>query len=425
MVEQTQVQRVESVLKQIQELKKVEEEVAKATGKNFNVFSVPGFGYNELDHSAFLANLLNPKGTHSQGAIFLRHFLTQLDSFECENLEDFKVTREEDVGAYGQIDILLEKEDACIIIENKIKIDPEDQDRQLERYYKYAKKEKGLQNEQIKLIYLTPDDGIEPGEISLSREDCQRYLDIKLLILMSYKNHILKWLENCLKEVAKIAPIREVLFQYQALVKKLTGQPMNKELTMEISDILIRDYYALLTELENSVREAKTRIGYNFWEKLKKKIESCGLERFRSNANKLSEVSKDNVYENRSGITFKVCECKLDPTFKIVLRIELRMDNNTQVFYGFVLLEDGSRVDHSDKERFGRYANLVSDELKTPWREWLGVKVLKDVSFSDFGAEQMSYIVEDDKLKELVDGIAKEIKDAVDKFVKAKEDAGL
>ena len=45
--------------------------------------------------------------------------------------------------------------------------------------------------------------------------------------------------------------------------------------------------------------------------------------------------------------------------------------------------------------------------------------------FSDLGTEQMSYIVEDDKLKELVDGIAQEIKDAVDKFVKAKEVADL
>lgn len=47
MMEQTQVQRVESVLKQIRELKEEDEKAAQATGKNFNVFSLPGFGYNE------------------------------------------------------------------------------------------------------------------------------------------------------------------------------------------------------------------------------------------------------------------------------------------------------------------------------------------------------------------------------------------
>ncbi|MDE2808106.1 MAG: PD-(D/E)XK nuclease family protein [Gemmatimonadota bacterium] len=413
MTDQIQVQQVESVLKQIQELKEEDERAAKATGKNFNVFSVPGFGYNELDHSAFLANLLNPEGTHSQGVVFLRHFLKQLDSFDCENLEDFKVTREAYVGAYGRIDILLEKDDACIIIENKIKIDPKDEDRQLNRYYTYAK-EKGLQDEQIKLIYLTPDDGIEPGEISLSREDCQRYLDIKLLILMSYKSHILKWMEDCLKEVAKIAPIREVLFQYQALVKGLSGQPINKELTMKISDILIKNY-DLIPELENSIPKAKEHIQDKFWEKLAKKIpQVCGLE----------------VWDDMErGRIFKVSGCKSLPSFEIALMVELELYKG--VWYGFVLLENSSQVGKCEEKQFKRYVNLVHNALETrDTNEWvLGWKYLKDRNeanlFSDFGAEQMRYIAEDDELKKTVETFAQEIKDAVDKFVKAKEDAGL
>ena len=418
MVEQIQVQRVESVLKQIRELKKVEEEVAKATGKNFNVFSVPGFGYNELDHSAFLANLLNPKGTHSQGAIFLRHFLTQFDSFECENLEDFKVTREEDVGAYGQIDILLEKEDACIIIENKIKINPKDEDRQLNRYYTYAKKEKGLQDEQIKLIYLTPDDGIGPGEISLSREDCQRYLDIKLLILMSYKSHILKWMEDCLKEVTRIAPIREVLFQYQALVKGLSGQPINKELTMKIGDILIENY-DLIPELESSISEAKERIHDKFWEELVNKIR-C-IER-------LDDVKiNDGMVPKDDKITAKVFGFELEPP----LRMELIVGEGGGVWYGFGLFKKGQRVSERDKGRIQRYLDLASGRPYTNTKLELDTKYkyLKDPNqrylFHYLKAGQMRDIIDDDKLEKLVDGIAQEIKDAVDKFIKAKEDAGL
>ena len=74
MVEQTQVQRVESVLKQIEELKEEDEEIAKKTGKNFNVFSIV-VKKDEVKHSAFLKDLLDPKGTHSQDAVFLEHFL--------------------------------------------------------------------------------------------------------------------------------------------------------------------------------------------------------------------------------------------------------------------------------------------------------------------------------------------------------------
>ncbi len=417
MVEQ-KVQRVESVLKQIRELKEDDEKAAKATGKNFNVFSLPGFGYNELDHSAFLANLLNPKGTHSQGAIFLRHFLKQLDSFECEKLEDFKVTREKNVGAYGQIDILLEKEDACIIIENKIKIDPKDQDKQLDKYYKYAKKEKGLQNEQIKLIYLTPDAGIEPGEISLSREDCQRYLDIKLLILMSYKSHILKWLEDCLKGVAKIAPIREVLFQYKALVKGLSGQPINKELTMKISDILIENY-DLIPELESSISEAKKSIHDKFWKKLADKI--CGIER-------LDDVKvKDGMVPKDDKITAKVLGFELEPP----LTMELIIGEGGGVWYGFGVFKKDQRVSERDKGRIQRYLDLAGGKPYTNTKLELDTKYefLKDRNqrylFDDFKAGQMRDIIDDDKLEELVDGIAQEIKAAVDKFIKAKEDAGL
>ena len=279
MTDQIQVQQVKSVLKQIQELKEEDERAAKATGKNFNVFSVPGFGYNELDHSAFLANLLNPEGTHSQGVVFLRHFFKQLDSFDCENLEDFKVTRESYVGAYGRIDILLEKDDACIIIENKIGDeckDAEDQAGQLNKYYKYAKK--SFTDEQIKLIYLTPD-GRKPSEDSLRGEDGQKPLDVGRVICMSYESHIAKWLEECIKKVTEIDPIREVLLQYQMLVKEPIGELVNEELIMKVVKVLT-EKYDLISLLELSIPETKKRILDKFWEGLYKGIpERCGIEK--------------------------------------------------------------------------------------------------------------------------------------------------
>ena len=146
----------------------------------------------------------------------MRHFLKQLDSFDCENSEDFKVTREAYVGDYGQIDILLEKDDACIIIENKIdneesKIYDKDKAGQLNRYDRSAKA-KGFKNEQIKLIYLTPD-GRKPSEDSLRGEDGQKPLDADRVICMSYESHIVKWLEDCFKEVVGIARLQDTLLQ--------------------------------------------------------------------------------------------------------------------------------------------------------------------------------------------------------------------
>ena len=413
MTDQIQVQQVESVLKQIQELKEEDERDAKATGKNFNVFSVPGFGYNELDHSAFLANLLNPEGTHSQGVVFLRYFLKQLDPLDCENLEDFKVTPEAYVGVYGRIDILLEKDDACIIIENKIndeerKIYAEHQAGQLNRYYMYAKEK--FTDDQIKLIYLTPN-GRRPSEDSLRGEDGQKPLDVGRVICMSYESHIVKWLEECIKKVVEIDPIREVLLQYQMLVKEPIGDLVNEELIMKVVKVLT-EKYDLISLLELSIPEAKKRILDKFWEGLYKGIpERCGIE-------KCSKEPEERI-KGCPEIEFKVPSFKADK-FDIGLRIQLEKSGNSyRVCYGFCLLENNKSVDKCREGHFDRHVELIRDALCMRNRKdfWLGWKSLKSVSMADF--------VRDDKLKKLVKSITDESKIAVKIFKEKAQEKGL
>ena len=411
MVEQTQVQRIKSVLKQIRELKEEDEKAAQATGKNFNVFSVLGVERREVRHSAFLADLLNPKGSHQQGAVFLEHFLKLpplLEKLPClffENFGEFQVTKEQyapysDDG-HGLIDIFLKKRDACIIVENKIdkSLDPG----QLNKYYTYARGY--FEDRQIGLIYLTPD-GKKPSKESLAGREP---LDADRVICVSYESHIVEWLEDCLKKVVGIARLHEMLLQYQEIAEKPTGQLINKELTMKISDVLIKDYY-LITELENSITEAKRHIRGKFWKKLEKKMGVCAVER-----------CDDKEMERN----FKVSRCERLPCFEIVVRVKLY---SLAVWYGFGLLENGSIVERCEEEKFEKYVALVRDVLKANGsdKNALGWKLLKyqgeAVSFSDFGTEQMRHIVEDDKM---VDDIAQEIKNAVDRFKEAKEDAEL
>ena len=422
MTDQTQVQRVESALKKIRQLKEDDEKAAKDTGKNFNVFSVLGVERKEVRHSAFLKDLLDPKGTHSQGAVFLEHFLNLeplrlADSFGYGKLDDFQVRTEAATNANdGRMDILLKKDDAYIIIENKI--DAEDQTDQLSRYYRNAKK-RGFEGEQIKLIYLTLD-GKPPSEKSLSSRYGQKLLNEDRVIYMSYESHIIKWLKDCLKEVGGIARIREVLLQYKEIIKELTEQPINEELTMEISDILTKEH-DLIPELEKSILETKVRLQYKFWEKLRKKItEDCNIE--------FSKVSEDDVRRffrknGYLGIEYKVAT--LTSTFDIAFRVELdaSMQYRDKVYYGFVLLENGSKFKGCCGEQFDKYANLADDALGQGNRNdyWLSRKDRRyQNQDSSFG-----YIAEEAELEELVETIAEETKDAADKFVKAKEDAGL
>ena len=418
MTDQTQVQRVERVLKQIRELKEEDERAAKATGKNFNVFSVLGVERKEVRHSAFLKDLLDPKGTHSQGAVFLEHFLKlsplleKLPRLFHENLREFQVTKEQYApysdDEYGWIDIFLKKRDACIIIENKIDkpLDPG----QLNKYYKYARGY--FEDRQIGLIYLTPD-GKKPSEESLSGQES---LDADRVICISYESHLVEWLKDCLKEVVGIARLHDILLQYQKITEKPTGQPINKELTMKISDILIKNY-DLIPELESSISEAKEHIHDKFWKKLADKI--CGIER-------LDDVRvKDDSKDYK--ITAKILGFELDPP----LTMELIVGEGGGVWYGFGVFMKRQRVSERDEGRIQRYLDLADGSPYTDNRLGLDMKYeyLKDPKqrylFYDFGVDQMRDIIDDDKLREMVGKIAKKIKNAVDKFIKAKEDAGL
>ena len=400
--------RIEDILKEIRELKK-QHEKRVATGEFFNVFLIDGVKINEDTHSAILADLLNPNGSHRQGAVFLKHFLNLeplglADSFDYGELEDFHVKGKAN-SKYGEIDILLEKkDDACIIIENKIH-DAVDQDSQLYRYYKYAKER--FTDDQIKLIYLTCGGGV-PNENSLRGKDGEEYLDIGRVTCMSYERGIIKWLEDCLKEVIGSIRLHDILFQYQELIKELIGQP--KELTMKISDVLTRDY-DLFIELNNSIIEIKRSRRYEFFKKLKREI------------TEVYDIKKTNKKEE---ITAKVSIFESDPCFTMVLLVH----GKKNPWYGFsVHNEEGQDVSECYKDHFKKYLDLAGDEFNTTTGWGLGWKYMKyrdqQVSFSDLLTEPMRYIVDDNELEKMVGKIAQEIKDAVDRFRRAKEDAGL
>ena len=181
----------------------------------------------------------------------------------------------------------------------------------------------------------------------------------------------------------------------------------------KIVKILAKNY-DLITELEDSIPKAKKHIQNKFWEKLERKItQICDLE---------------VCFPMENGRIFRVSRCKSPSSFEIALEVELDVHG---IWYGFVLLENGSRFGKCKEKQFKKYVSLVHKIFgTTDINEWvLGWKYLKDKNeenlFSDFGTEQMGCIADDAELEKLVGEIAKEIKGAVDKFIKAKEDAGL
>ncbi len=69
---------MKNLLSQVSSIIQQYEKVAELTGENFNVFKILKVETKEVKtHSAFIAELLNPQGSHGQGDVFLKLFVEQ------------------------------------------------------------------------------------------------------------------------------------------------------------------------------------------------------------------------------------------------------------------------------------------------------------------------------------------------------------
>lgn len=136
-------------------------------GACFNPFA--RIAIKEIHHSRLVGDLLNPKGSHGQGDLFLQCFLDHL-GIPNPSHGQWDITVET-----GRVDILLwrEKPEECvIIIENKSNNAP-DQLNQLYRYWHEQvylwKPMKACDHDSCRIIYLPADGGKMPAPHSLER----------------------------------------------------------------------------------------------------------------------------------------------------------------------------------------------------------------------------------------------------------------
>lgn len=207
-------------------------------GENYNLFSILSIERYELKHSALIANLLDPKGSHGCGDAFLRAFFeialkgTAYPFEECtlphSYTEYYTGPIAGDTG--GRIDILVTSSDYGLIIENKIYAG--DQDKQLTRYDNYGKETFGAGG--YLLVYLTLY-GYDASKESTATKSAEEVGYLRL----SYAEDILRWLEQCVRLADNKPLVRESLNQYIRTIKQLTYQDMNQENIQTIIDLAV------------------------------------------------------------------------------------------------------------------------------------------------------------------------------------------
>lgn len=339
-------------------------------GENYNIFNDLGFMSDEVHlHSMFLANLLNPKGSHGQRGKFLEAFLKMLQksfsAISADNLElditNASVEVEKYIGRQtdsegGRIDIYLTDGKHSIIIENKIYA--VDQYHQMLRYWNYGMSQKGDDTEKsFVLIYLTLD-GCSPSKESLGED-----LKENDIVCLSYKNDIRGWLDRCVELASRTPLVRETINQYISTIDILTNNVM--EDNKELLDILCKEENLdAIYDIANNKNIVVNRIiNEVFIPKLRDLAESKGLTMGNNCAENWME-------ESWAGASFYNPKWKY---LKLVFEFERR--GLGSLIFGFHTKdEDGvKREDVKDWEKVQKnYSTKDVNNLCWIWKDFKG-----------------------------------------------------
>lgn len=382
---------------------------AVQSGADFNIFQIIGLTSDEVRvHSAFLATLLDPQGSHRQGDLFLQLFTKQLSQIVYDfDTKSAVVECEKYIGRMtettgGRIDIhISDKKGHKIIIENKIYAP--DQTNQLIRYHNYAP--------DAVLLYLTLD-GKEPGKDSAGDliEEEQYYL-------ISYSNEILDWLADCYEAVKRIPTLAEGINHYINLIKIITNQSTNIMMTKEIAEVIgsSSSNIQAAIEIQRALQDVKINIQQKFWNKLIERFQSENykvktyfydtevddLSEYIRNFVRTNASGNGNIHKNKLyGIEIPVAEID---KYSIQWRIEV--DHN--IYCGFKIHKDNRLVCSGDKT-FDYLRKHLSGK---PWQygeTWLAWKYPNDerFNFREFRSSGI-FDLADDNLN-MIDRIVKE-----------------
>lgn len=360
--------------------KKLYEEELKR-GEKFNIFSVLNLSQDETRlHTPFIAELLNPKGSHGMKDAFLREFIkisdidTELDTKEATVETEYSIGyKNNDSTEGGRIDIFVyDNKKNAIIIENKIYAG--DQKNQLLRYYNYAFKNKFKFN----IIYLTLY-GDAASEDSVGNKkfdyDC-----------LSYNNDILSWLERCVQISACIPLVREIIRQYIINIKDLLNIMDTDNLNELIELTTSKDYVESTLDIIDNGDSIKTQIRKNFIESLKEVAE-------RNNLQIEPYESYDDLCCLREYSYLGFYNKKLSENWAIFIGLEKNNKNNG-VFYGISqIVPDTPHVTKKllsqiepfweDKEQTSEYplgrADLMDENGQGNWKDWNNSETLRDM----------------------------------------------
>ena len=260
--------RTEKLLNDVAGLLRTREIVHRVTGEKFNIFRVLNIESREFFICKVLMELLSPSGSHCQGSLFLKPFVKNVLGLNIPDaeLERARVSREYKTSQGRRIDIVIETANHFVAIEVKVRAG--DLPGQCSDYYEAAKQRCDDENN-AKIVYLTPDGRKPSPESSCGKEIC-----------VSFRKDIHEWLSSCLsfKEIEHAVPVREIMRQFLMTAESFTG--CAKESNMEVKELILRSPENLRAAFElqsGLVYEAVEDLRKRFLEAVNEKLKSQGI----------------------------------------------------------------------------------------------------------------------------------------------------
>lgn len=242
-------------------------EVDRLVAPDFNVFSA--LRVNEVRLSAMLAELLDPRGRHGQGARFLDLFLGRLERLTTQRTVGAHVAAlrsawsdegkirivtehrtDRSADPHRRLDILIEGAGWCVGIENKPWA--ADQPAQLEDYANDLAAR--CHDKHWILLYLSAD-GAQPAEQSIPEAKRRPMQECGHYHALSYRDDISDWLRACVT-AAEAERVRGVLRDFAAYVESKFTKGAGRREALRMDEIVT---HALANEAHC---EVAVRVGH-------------------------------------------------------------------------------------------------------------------------------------------------------------------
>lgn len=340
--------------------------------RSFNIFNILDIKSKEVIMCRFLKELLSSNGAHGMGNKFYEKFIEVINDDRLKLSDDIKVTTEKVIKDNRRIDILIKTSKQIIPIE--VKIYAGEQKNQVKDYLEYTEKyikRNKLDCNNCVLLYLTLD-GHHPSSYSNDSNDGHKSDD--RLICISFKEHILNFLQKCLEECDCTESVRTNIKQYQFAVEELTGMSSlnDKVIKNVIEKINGKNEFVAIQYLETAQELRKIKLIRDIFESVERELikEYPELDKnenlirgYSEDGSKLfqHDTNLNNYYRSKSGkfpcLFWKYGQITYPDNDNIKLDVVIAFEINWRPYVGILLTcknSKGKFYNLFDKDEVGK-----------------------------------------------------------------------